>query len=79
MSDKPRSEQGQFLRERDPTEVLEMMEPHEPYVTSELADALGWPRRTVYEVLSNLHDDGRVSKKQANSRAVMWMRSEDSL
>ena len=75
MNERPRSEQGRFTRQRDPEEVLNAMEPVEPYVTSELADILGWPRRTVYKALSELCEADRIVKKQANQRSVMWTRS----
>ena len=75
MSERPRSEQGRFTRQRDPEEVLNAMEPGEPYVTSELADILEWPRRTVYKALTELCEADRVVKKQVNQRSVMWTRS----
>ena len=78
MSNQPRSEQGRFQRQRDPEDVLDAMDPGEPYVTSELADTLEWPRRTVYEALDELHEGERVVKKQANARAVMWIRPAES-
>ena len=78
MSNQPQSEQGRFQRQRDPDDVLDAMDPGEPYVTSELADAIEWPRRTVYEALEGLHQDERVVKKQANARAVMWIRPSES-
>ena len=78
MSNQPRSEQGRFQRQRDPEDVLDAMTPGEPYVTSELADALDWPRRTVYEALEGLHEDNQVMKKQANARSVMWIRQSES-
>lgn len=74
MSERPRSEQGRFTRQRDPQEVFDAMEPGEPYVTSELADSLGWPRRTVYKALTELCEADKVVKKQANQRSVMWTR-----
>jgi predicted transcriptional regulator len=74
MSERSRGDGGQYVQERDPADVLEAMNPGEPYVTSELADELEWPRRTVYEALSDLHETDRVQKKQANARAVMWIR-----
>jgi len=78
MSNQPRSEQGRFQRQRDPEDVLDAMDPGEPYVTSELADALEWPRRTVYEALEGLHEHDRVVKKQVNARSVMWIHPTES-
>jgi predicted transcriptional regulator len=74
MSDRDRDQGGQYVQERDPSDVLGAMTPGEPYVTSELADELDWPRRTVYKTLSELHEADRIQKKQANARAVMWIR-----
>lgn len=74
MSERSRGEGGQYVQERDPSDVLGAMNRGEPYVTSELAEAVEWPRRTVYKALSDLHETDRVQKKQANARAVIWIR-----
>lgn len=71
------SETGEFVKARDPADVLAAMEPYEPYVTSELAEQLDWPRRTVYEALTELHETDRIEKKQKNARVVMWIRPGD--
>lgn len=73
----PRAETGEFVKERDPKEVLTVMEPHEPYVTSELAEAVDWPRRSVYQALTELYETNRIHKKQKNARVVMWIRPGD--
>lgn len=72
-----RAETGEFVKERDPEAVLAVMKPHEPYVTSELAEVIDWPRRSVYEALTELHETDRIHKKQKNARVVMWIRPGD--
>ena len=54
------------------------MEPLEPYTTGELADNLGWPRRTVYELLTALEERGDVRKKKPEPRRAIWIRPEDA-
>jgi DNA-binding IclR family transcriptional regulator len=54
------------------------MDPLEPYTTGELADTLGWPRRTVYELLSTLEERGDVRKKKPEPRRAIWIRPEDT-
>ena len=52
---------------------------YEPYATGELADRLGWPRRTVYELLSTLEERGDVRKKKPEPRRAIWIRPEDTV
>ncbi|WP_435157850.1 helix-turn-helix domain-containing protein [Haladaptatus sp. DFWS20] len=59
-----RGEEGEFVQEQKPADILEIMEPLEPAMTSEIAEELGWPRRTAYEVLNGLADDGKNRKKK---------------
>jgi DNA-binding MarR family transcriptional regulator len=77
-SDRPRNESGQYVTTRSPDAVLDTMEPLEPYTTGELADNLGWPRRTVYELLSTLEERGDVRKKKPEPRRAIWIRPEDT-
>lgn len=72
-SQQGRDGSGQFASTRDPAEVLDAMEPLEPYTTGELADALDWPQRTVYHVLDQLADDGTLRKKKPDPRQAIWM------
>ena len=46
------------------------MEPLEPYITNEVAEELGWPQRTAYEVLSGLAEDGMIRKKPEARRVI---------
>lgn len=72
-----RDESGRFTADRDPEEVLAAMEPLEPYTIGELVDATGWPRRTVYQVLDDLAEDGEIRKKKPNQTSAIWMLMED--
>lgn len=60
---------------RDPDDIPEAMEPGEPYTSAELADVLGWPRRSVHHVLGELEEDGEVTSKKAGPARV-WMLGE---
>ena len=75
MSDeRVRNDAGQFVAQRDPETLAESMTPGEPYTTTELAEAVGWPRRSAYDALATLHDAERVNKKQVNARTIIWTR-----
>jgi DNA-binding IclR family transcriptional regulator len=77
MSEKmARDEAGQFVATRSPADVLGAMEPSEPYTARELAEELGWPRRTAYELLSDLTEQGMVRRKKTGHRTVIWIRLE---
>lgn len=75
--DRTRNEAGQFVTTRSPEDVFAAMNPLEPYTTGELAEMLNWPRRTVYQALSELADAGRLRKKKPEPRRVIWIRPED--
>ena len=75
---RPRNDSGQYVTTRSPDDVLTIMEPLEPYTTGELADNLGWPRRTVYELLATLEERGDVRKKKPEPRRAIWIRPEDT-
>lgn len=72
-----RAESGEFVRSRDPEDVLMAMNPGDPYVVSELAEEMDWPRRTVGKLLNDLHDADRVQKVKKNARVVLWIRPGD--
>ena len=75
---RPRNDSGQYVTTRSSDDVLAAMEPLEPYTTGELADNLGWPRRTVYELLTTLEERGDVRKKKPEPRRAIWIRPEDT-
>ncbi len=56
--------------------MLVVMQPLEPYMTSEIADELGWSRRSAYNVLTRLHESDEISKKKPEARRVIWIRTE---
>lgn len=74
--DRIRNEAGQFVQTRSSEDVLAAMEPLEPYTTGELARELEWPRRTVYDILSELAAQGAVRKKKPEERRAIWIRPE---
>jgi DNA-binding IclR family transcriptional regulator len=71
-----RNEAGQFVATRSADDVLKVMTPLEPYSARELAETLGWPRRTVHKLLSELHEEGRVRRKKTGHRTVIWIRPD---
>ena len=75
---RPRNGSGQYVTTRSPDDVFAVMEPLEPYTTGELADNLGWPRRTVYELLATLEERGDVRRKKPEPRRAIWIRPEDT-
>jgi len=76
MSDRDRDDSGRFTDSHDRGDVFEAMEVGEPYTTSELADLLDVPRRTMYNILTDLHDDGRIRKKKPEARRAIWIREQ---
>jgi DNA-binding IclR family transcriptional regulator len=71
-----RNEAGQFATTRSPADVLGAMEPSEPYTARELAEKLGWPRRTAYKLLSDLAEEGMIRRKKTGHRTVIWIQSD---
>jgi predicted transcriptional regulator len=73
-----RNEKGRFKAEHEitPEDVLEIMTPLEPYTTRELADMLDVPRRTVYNYLNELTENGRIRKKKTEPRRAIWIREQ---
>lgn len=73
-----RNKKGRFESSHglDPADVLEAMDPLEPYTTSELANKLGAPRRTVYKYLEDLNEENRIRKKKPDPRQAIWIRGQ---
>jgi predicted transcriptional regulator len=69
-------ESGRFKSEHGVTkkDVFEFMEGLEPYSTREIAEGLGAPRRTVYNFLEELHQEGKIRKKKPDPRSAVWFR-----
>ncbi|SHL61164.1 hypothetical protein SAMN05444342_4250 [Haladaptatus paucihalophilus DX253] len=74
--ERERNEGGEYVQERKPEDALAAMDPGEPYMTSEVANALDWPRRSTYTVLDHLAEDGKIRKKKPEARRVIWIRPE---
>lgn len=76
MPTSERNEQGRFEPEHGKTkeDVFNAMEHFEPYTTGELADTLDIPRRTVFNYLDDLAEEGRIKKKKPEPRRVIWIR-----
>ncbi|MEF8827174.1 MAG: hypothetical protein V5A27_12675 [Halapricum sp.] len=73
-----RNGSGQYGATRSPDDVLAVMDPLEPYTTGELADPLGWPRRTLFDLLTSLEERDEVPKKKSEPRRAIWIRPEES-
>ena len=44
--------------------ILERMEPFKAYMTSEIAEAVGWSRHTTYRVLNALAEEGKIQDQE---------------
>ena len=69
---KARGKGGEFVQERKPADVFEIMEPLEPYMTSESVAEFEWSRRSAYEVVNGLVDDGGIHKKEPQAYYRDW-------
>lgn len=71
-----RNDNGRFESEHGLTtdDVFERMDPLEPYTTGELAEVLDAPRRSVYNYLEQLAEEGRIRKKKPEPRRAIWIR-----
>jgi len=72
---KPRNDNGTYASEHDAdkSDVLDAIADGEPYTTGLIADLVGAPRRTVYNWLQALAEDGKVRKLKPNERTAIWM------
>lgn len=73
-----RDEKGRFEPSHGITieDVFEVMEPLEPYTTTEISDKLDAPQRTVFHYLNELAQEGRIQKKKPADTRVIWMRGK---
>lgn len=73
-----RDDKGRFeaSHELNAEDVFEAMEPLEPYTTSEIADALDAPKRTIFHYLDELSEEGKIQKKKPADTRVIWMRGQ---
>ena len=58
--------------------VFSSMDPPEPLTTPEVAEVLDLDRRTVYERLSTLADEGALETKKVGSGGRVWWRPPDA-
>lgn len=77
-ADRARDGSGRFVASRTAEDVLDVMDPLEPYTTGELAGVLGWPRRTVYHYLEDLEAADTIRKKKPEPRRAIWILQEDT-
>lgn len=76
MGNLERDNKGRFEASHELTaeDVYQAMKSREPYTTSELAEYLGAPRRTVFHYLDILAEEGKIQKKQPAETRVIWIR-----
>jgi predicted ArsR family transcriptional regulator len=73
-NDRERTEQGQYAEQVTAEDALELFTDHEPRTASEVAEQLGVVRRTAYNKLATLEEQGKLKKKKVGGRAVVWWR-----
>ena len=74
MSDK--TDEWGDTTDTDPSaeELLDDLEPFEPYTTDELADAYGTKRSVIRQLLDTLNREEKVRKKKPKSSPTIWIR-----
>lgn len=70
--DRERSEEGTYVEEIRPEDALAIFDTHEPLTAKEVADELGVVRRTAYNKLAQLNEQGKIRKKKVGGRSVVW-------
>lgn len=73
-SERTRDDRGRFTSTADTEDVLDAMEPLEPYSATELAERVGIPHRTALKYLNELAEREQVRKKCHSKRQVTWIR-----
>lgn len=75
MANRERDEHGQ-IKALDPETVLEVFEarddPCEPLDAGDVADELGWARRTALKKLDKLSEAGVLADKKVGARGRVW-------
>lgn len=71
-----RNDQGRYTSDHGVTKqnLLDFMNELEPYTTRELANEFDAPRRTIYNYLEELYDEGKLRKKKPDPRSAVWFR-----
>lgn len=75
-TDRPRTESGQYEAEVTPEQALAVFTDHEPRTASEVGEELGVVRRTAYNKLADLEEQGKLKKKTVGSHAVVWWKPD---
>lgn len=71
--ERQRNDSGQYAGTLSEEQVLEAVgDMDHVATTSEVADAIGKSIDTARRWLNNLHDDGKVDKKEVGARGVVW-------
>jgi predicted ArsR family transcriptional regulator len=72
--DRERDEKGRYSEEVTPETVLDVLkEADDPVLTAtEIADVLDVSRDTIRLKLQDLHERGKVDRKQVGARSVVW-------
>jgi len=75
LDDGTRAGQSKIYKE---TDLLDYLHEHtrentgDPVTASEVADALGWPRRRTLDILTRLADTDLLDTKKVGARARVW-------
>lgn len=72
MSDRSRNELGRFEQKVDIDEILDFFDKCEPATVSDIAHEFGLSNRAALNKLDELHDQGKINRKEVGSRAVVW-------
>lgn len=75
-TDRPRTESGQYETEVTPEQALAVFTDHEPRTASEVGEELGIVRRTAYNKLQTLANEGNLRKKKVGSHAVVYWKPD---
>lgn len=71
-NDRERADDGRYVAGVSPEEVFSLFVDCEPRTAKEVADELGIARRTAYNKLSTLKEQGKLRKKRIGANAVAW-------
>jgi predicted transcriptional regulator len=75
-----RDESGKYTAQTGSEQVLQVLREHpDPVVTAtEIAEHLDVSAETARRYLSDLHENGKVRRKQVGARAVVWWLSDET-
>jgi predicted ArsR family transcriptional regulator len=80
MTERKRTEGGTYKETVTPARVLEVMSAAaDPVATAgEVGEALGCTGQAARKKLNQLHEDGKVERKEVGARAVVWWIQDSS-